>query len=122
MTQEITDFFEKFKKDTGKMKKQTGDMINGFGNLFSNVMNEGTITALEKELVAVGIATAIQCEPCIKLHVKKCLDAGATKEQVLEAACVAVMMSGGPAYTHIPMVIDTLETLTEQSQPLSRSA
>ena len=72
---------------------------------------EGSITVLQKELVAVGIATAIQCEPCIKLHVKKCFDASATKEQVIEAACVAVMMSGGPAYTHIPMVIDTLETL-----------
>ena len=113
MTQEIKDFFEKFKKDAGKMKEQTGDMINGFGNLFSKVMNEGTITALEKEFIAIGIAVAIQCESCIKLHVKKCLDAGATKEQVLEAACVAVMMGGGPAYTHIPVVIDTLETLTE---------
>ena len=93
------------------MKEQAGDMINGFGNLFSRVMHEGSISTLEKEFIAVGIATAIQCEPCIKLHVKKCLDAGATKEQVIEAACVAVMMSGGPAYTHIPMVIDTLETL-----------
>lgn len=93
------------------MKQQTGDMINGFGGLFAKVMTEGTLSVLEKEFIAIGIAVAIQCEPCIKLHVKKCLDAGATKEQVLEAACVAVMMSGGPAYTHIPVVIDTLETL-----------
>lgn len=114
MSQEIKEFFEKFNKDAGKMKQQAGDMINGFGHLFSKVMQEGSITALEKEFVAVGIATAIQCEPCIKLHVKKCLDAGATKEQVIEAACVAVMMSGGPAYTHIPMVIDTLETLLSE--------
>ncbi len=111
MSQEIKDFFEKFSKDAGKMKEQAGDMINGFGHLFSKVMAQSSITTLEKEFIAVGIATAIQCEPCIKLHVKKCLDAGATKEQVIEAACVAVMMSGGPAYTHIPMVIDTLETL-----------
>ena len=114
MSQEIKDFFEKFKRDTGKMKQQAGDMINGFGTLYSKVMHEGSITVLEKELIAVGIATAIQCEPCIKLHVKSSLKAGATKEQVIEAACVAVMMSGGPAYTHIPMVIDTLETLLSE--------
>ena len=112
MSQEIKDFFDKFKNDAAKMKEQTPDMINGFGHLFSKVMAEGSITALEKEYIAVAIAVAIQCTPCIKLHVKKCLDAGATKEQVLEAACVAVMMGGGPAYTHIPVVIDTLETLT----------
>jgi AhpD family alkylhydroperoxidase len=114
MSQEIKDFFEKFKHGAGKMRKQTSDMISGFDTLYSKVMQGGSITSLEKEFIAVGIATAMQCEPCIKLHVKSCLKAGATKEQVLEAACVAVMMSGGPAYTHIPMVIDTLETLISE--------
>jgi alkylhydroperoxidase/carboxymuconolactone decarboxylase family protein YurZ len=43
--------------------------------------------------------------------VKKCLDAGATREEILESAGVAVMMGGGPAYTHIPMVIESLDEL-----------
>jgi AhpD family alkylhydroperoxidase len=114
MTQEAQDFFTKFKRDAGKMRKQTGDMINGFETLYSKVMHEGALTVLEKECIAVGISVAMQCEPCIKLHTKSCLKAGATKEQVLEAACVAVVMGGGPAYTHIPMVIDTLETLLSE--------
>ena len=81
------------------MREQVPDMMNGFGGLFSKVMGEGSITVLEKELIAVAIGVAIQCQPCIKLHVKKCLDTGATKEQILEAASVAIMMGGGPAYT-----------------------
>ena len=112
MGQEVNEFFEKFKDDAAKMKQQTGDMINGFAGLFSKVMTDGSISILEKEYVAVGIAVAQRCTPCIRLHVKKCLDAGATKEQILEAASVAVVMGGGPAYTHIPVVIDTLEALT----------
>jgi alkylhydroperoxidase/carboxymuconolactone decarboxylase family protein YurZ len=43
--------------------------------------------------------------------VQKCLDAGATRQQILEAASVAVMMGGGPAYTHIPIVVETLDEL-----------
>lgn len=111
MLQEIKDFFAKFKNDAAKMKEQTPDMVNGFGGLFTKVMGEGLLTALEKEFIAVGIAVAANCAHCIRLHVKKCFETGATKEQILEAACVAVMMGGGPAYTHIPVVIDTLETL-----------
>ncbi|MFQ6035773.1 MAG: carboxymuconolactone decarboxylase family protein [Sedimentisphaerales bacterium] len=42
---------------------------------------------------------------------QKSLDAGATKQQILEAASVAVMMGGGPAYTHVPLVMETLEAL-----------
>ena len=48
MSQEIKEYFEKFKKDAAKMKEQTPDMVNGFGGLFSKVMGEGSITTLEK--------------------------------------------------------------------------
>jgi len=116
MTQEILDYFEKTKKDRAKMKEQTRDMVSGFAGLFQKVMKDGALSLREKELIALGIGVAHCCEPCIKGHVQNCLEAGATKEQILEAACVAVVMGGGPAYTHIPLVIDTLETLTEQSQ------
>ena len=61
--------------------------------------------------MALGIGVAQRCKPCIVAHTKKCLEAGATKEQILEAASVAVIMNGGPAYMYIPVVIDTLEAL-----------
>ncbi len=113
MSQEVKEFYEKFNNDMAKMKQQAPDMLTGFGALFSKVMKEGSITVLEKELVAVGIAVATQCCPCIRLHVKKCLGAGATREQIIEAASVAVMMAGGPAYTHIPEVIEALDAAEE---------
>jgi AhpD family alkylhydroperoxidase len=104
-------FFEKFKNDAAKMKEQIPDTVNGFAGLFGKVMKDGAISLKEKEYVALGIAVAQRCPPCIAAHTKKCLDAGATKEQILEAASVAVVMNGGPAYMHIPAVMDTLEAL-----------
>ena len=79
--------------------------------LFAKIMKDGVISLKTKELIAIGIAVGIQCEPCIRLHVQKCLDAGCSKEEIMEASSVAVMMSGGPAYTHLPMVLETLEAL-----------
>ena len=111
MGNEIKELFDKFKKDSAKMKEQIPDTINGFGGLFSKVMKDGALSLREKELVALGIGVAQRCTPCIVAHTKKCLVAGATKEQILEAASVAVVMNGGPAYMHIPVIIDTLEAL-----------
>lgn len=105
------EFLTKFSNDVDKMKAQVNPLVTAFGGLFTKTMAEGAISVLEKELIALGIAVAKQCEPCIKLHVQKSLTAGATKEQVLEAACVAVMMGGGPAYTHIPVVLEALDDL-----------
>ncbi len=111
MGNETQEFFEKFKNDVTKMKEQAPDTVNGFMGMFGKIMKDGALSLREKELVALGIGVAQRCMSCIRLHVQKCLDAGATKEHILEAASVAVIMGGGPAYTHIPVVIDTLEEL-----------
>jgi AhpD family alkylhydroperoxidase len=105
------DFFAKIPAEMEKMKTQAGPTMAGFGGLFSKAMAQGAMTVREKEFVALGIAVAMHCEPCIYAHVKKCLESGATREQIIEAAGVAVVMGGGPAYMHVPVVIEALDAL-----------
>jgi AhpD family alkylhydroperoxidase len=108
---EAKEFYEKIGANMEKMKKDLPAMSAGFGALFSKVMVEGTLSLREKELVALGIAVAVNCKECIGAHTKKCLESGASREQILEAAAVAVVMGGGPAYMHVPEVIEALEAL-----------
>ena len=70
-------------------------------------------TSFVAVLGAAGLAIglALRCEPCIRAHIKKALSIGATKEEILEATQVALMMGGGPAYTYIPIAIETIEAL-----------
>jgi AhpD family alkylhydroperoxidase len=102
-------FFEQWPQDQAKVKQLAAEIIRGFGGLFQATMKEGALSVREKELIALGIGLAVRCGPCINLHVQKCLDAGATAEQILEAAGVAVMMQGGPSFTNVPEVIRALE-------------
>ena len=111
MANDTLAFLEKFKGDLEKMKPAAPDVVKGFGGLFLNVMKDGALKRKEKELVALGIAVAQRCEPCIRLHVQKCLEAGNSAAEIVDAAAVAVMMQGGPAYTHIPVVMEALEAL-----------
>ena len=110
MSDTIKRFYDDFKKDMGKVNTQTPDVIKGFNALFSAVMKDGAVSLKNKELIALALGVAMRCEPCIFLHVKKCLEAGATREEIMEAAAVAVMMQGGPAYTHLPAVMHALDT------------
>ncbi len=113
MSHHIKGFLEKFQADTEKMKQLTPDVMAGFGGLFQKIMKDGALSVKQKELIALAIGLALRCEPCIILHVKKCLEAGASKEEILEAASVVVMMQGGPSYTHLPLVIEALEELAD---------
>ena len=111
MPEEVKKFYADFKKRFGEMQKDAPKLTSGFMGLFNNVMAEGRLTVAEKEAVALGIAVAVHCKECIRLHVQKCLDAGLSREQILEAAGVAVVMGGGPAFTQVPEVLAALEAL-----------
>ena len=109
MSQDIKAFYEKFQADSGKMAKELPDMAKAFAGLFGAIMKDGALTVKQKELIALAAGLAVRCEPCINLHVKKSLDAGATRQEILETAAVVVMMAGGPGFTYVPKVMDALE-------------
>lgn len=111
MSDDARQFFEDWPQRVEAMKVAAPKVPRSFGGLFQALMAEGALTVREKELIALGIAVAETCPPCIKLHVEKCIKSGATQEAILEAAGVAVMMRGGPAYTHIPEVIEAITAL-----------
>jgi AhpD family alkylhydroperoxidase len=101
MAEDVKAWFTNFNTSTEKLKEQAPGAMNGFDGMFARIMKAGV----------VSIDVAIQCEPCIRLHMQKCLDVGCTKEEILKATSVAVMMSDEPAYTPMPMVIETLDAL-----------
>jgi AhpD family alkylhydroperoxidase len=87
------------------------EVLKGFSALHQAAIKPGTLSVLEKELIALAIGLAVRCENCIYVHVQAALNAGATREQILEAAGVAVLMQGGPTYTYLPRVLEALEAL-----------
>jgi len=108
---EVSRFFDQWETDQQQLKESAPNIARGFGGMFQAVMKEGALSAREKELIALAIGLAVRCVPCINLHVEKCLKAGATRAQILEAAGVAVMMQGGPSFTHVPEVMHALDHL-----------
>jgi len=59
--------------------------------------SQKVLDAKTKELISLGIAIAVRCEPCIIWHTNAAVNAGATLSEILEVIKVAVCMGGGPA-------------------------
>jgi AhpD family alkylhydroperoxidase len=115
MSQEIADFYAQWPARLAKARSAAPDAIKAFGSLFAAVMKDGALSLREKELIALAVGLALRCDPCVNLHVQKSLEAGATREQIMETAAVVVMMQGGPAYTYLPKVVEVLEALESKS-------
>jgi AhpD family alkylhydroperoxidase len=104
-------FYQQWPSRMSQAKAAAPDAAKGFGTLFQSVMREGALSVREKELVALGIGLAMRCDPCVLAHVQKARHAGASREQIIETAGVAVMMQGGPAYTYLPKLVEALDAL-----------
>ncbi len=111
MSHNAADFYATWPATMTGVKSAAPDLGKAFGPFFQTLMKDGALSGKEKELIAVGIAVATRCEPCIYAHVEKCIKFGATPAEVLEAAGVAVMMGGGPAYTYTPVVVAAINHL-----------
>ena len=113
MAGEVKAFLDDYNAYMKKAQELSAGEARAFGGMFQALMKEGTLSVKVKELIALAIGVETRCEPCIYLHVEKCLHAGATPTEIMEATGVAVMMRGGPAYTQIPRVAKAIEELSE---------
>ena len=60
----------------------------------------GAIPVKYRELIAIAVALATQCPYCLDAHTRGAKRAGATKQEVAEAAMLAAALQAGSAATH----------------------
>lgn len=68
----------------------------GFNSLSKAVKDNGPLSLKEKEYVALGMAIALRCAPCINFHVEALMKTGATREELGDVLAMAIQMGGGP--------------------------
>lgn len=91
----IADIIAQRKKAHGFYAKNS-KVYAAFVNMEQQTFCDGSLRKKDKELIAVGISVAINCESCMEWHIKEALANGASREDVLEAVEVGIEMSGGP--------------------------
>ncbi|CAM2157246.1 4-carboxymuconolactone decarboxylase [Pararobbsia alpina] len=82
------------------LDKNAAKTAKAFWAFNDAAFEDGAISVLNKQLMAVAVALTTQCPYCIELHTKAARDAGATDEQLAEAALVTACMRAGAAVTH----------------------
>jgi len=84
----------------GEMGKDAPELWHKFYAWYSAVFEDGALTEREKSLIALAVASAVQCPYCIDAYTKSCLEKGADKAQMTEAIHVATAIRGGASLVH----------------------
>ncbi|WP_245612505.1 carboxymuconolactone decarboxylase family protein [Palaeococcus ferrophilus] len=88
--------------------------ISAFSRFLRETLDNKALTTREKELIALALGISAGCEWCIALHTQKALEAGAKKEELIEAGLVAVLMAGGPALMHLIPLMKAIEAFEKE--------
>ena len=68
-----------------------------FGEFMGAATAPGKVNARAKELIAVALSIVRHCEPCLRSHLAAAFALGITREEIDEAAALAVEFAGCPA-------------------------
>lgn len=88
--------------------------MSGFARLHRKATAEGALSSSVKEMMALAISIVVGCEGCIAYHVHDAIEAGASRDELLETIGVAILMGGGPASiyaTHAMEAVDQFSLL-----------
>ena len=101
--------YNKIRESMGKYGQASPDVMKAFQGLHHAAGSEGVLDVKTKELIALSIAVVVRCDGCIAFHVHDALKAGASREEIIEALDVAVLMGGGPALMYVLEAMEALE-------------
>ncbi len=88
-----------------EVRKIDPDFLDAWSALSTQGGKEGALSVKAKELICIAIGVTSHCNYCIASHVKKAVQAGATRREIMEAGFVAVKMGGGPSLAYVTKVI-----------------
>ncbi len=104
----MTDTLNQANQLVAQLRKQYPGETNAFLHFMREAEDGPALSHREKELINVALSVAAQCEWCIALHVKAALEAGTTRDEIMEAGFQAVLMHGGPALMHLVLLSEAL--------------
>lgn len=94
-----------------EIKEKLPGVMNAYLEFDHQVFADGKISGKNKELIALAISLSSKCPYCIAYHTKRAVTLGITREEMLEAAAVAIEMGGAPAVTYTTMMLRALDEL-----------
>ncbi|MDY6065583.1 MAG: arsenosugar biosynthesis-associated peroxidase-like protein [Finegoldia sp.] len=66
-----------------------------FMTYYGSVFEDGALTAREKKLIALAVASLIGCPYCVEAYTKACLSEGCDKDEMTEAVHAAAALRAG---------------------------
>lgn len=108
----IVDSFNDYRaKMNDKILADNNKIVKRIFNLDTNAFQEGALPKKTKELLGLGNSLVLRCDDCVRYHLEACYDLGLSKEEVVEAMSVSLLIGGTIVIPHLRRAYEYWEAL-----------
>ncbi len=90
-------------------------------NAYRDATAQGGLDERSKELCGLAASAVMRCDDCIAYHVERCVQLGMTKQQIVEALNVALIVGGSIVIPHLRRAVAFLDGCIEESAGAERA-
>lgn len=113
MTQKFGDLTKGISTQLAKLRKEMPDVMSGFSALAQAATKDGALDKKTKELIALALAVAEHCAPCIGFHSQTLVKLNVSRDELIETLGMAVYMGGGPSLMYAAEALEAFEEFSE---------
>jgi AhpD family alkylhydroperoxidase len=110
----LRELTQRRKKAHAKFLNLDSKTYKAFLELEKATFCNGSLSTKTKELIAVGISAAMNCESCIQWHTEHAIKAGASEEEIMEALEVAMEIGGGRAVATARIAVEVMQSISNR--------
>jgi len=97
-----------------KLLKDNNKILKRIFNLDTNAFMNGALSRKTKELLGLGNSLVLRCDDCVSYHLEECFKIGISKEEVMEAMSISLLIGGTIVIPHLRRAYEYWEALENQ--------
>lgn len=110
--------FRSFRAEMNERILSSGHLgLKRFFALDERAYDDGALDSRTKELLGLVASLVLRCDDCVAYHLERCTELGLSREELLEALNVGLVVGGSIVIPHLRRAFALLEALLSEGKP-----
>ena len=112
MPKDIVEEFNAYRaRMNEKLLADNNKIVKRIFNLDTNAYTDGALPKKTKELLGLGNSMVLRCDDCVRYHLEACHKLGISREEVVEAMSISLLVGGTIVVPHLRRAYEYWEAL-----------
>ncbi|GIX34123.1 MAG: alkyl hydroperoxide reductase AhpD [Lysobacterales bacterium] len=95
---------------------EDNQVIRRFFALDGQAYREGALPVKFKELLGLVASLVLRCDDCVRYHLLRSREAGASRDELFETFAIGLVVGGSIVIPHLRRAVDFLDRLEEAAR------